>query len=217
MSQQEVKISYADPTAFGVIGLAVICFVASSAKLGWTNAASTALLVPWAALLGGIVQIVASGIDFKKGNLFGGTALGTYGFFWVAMAFTWATMNGTFGEAAKAAVDPKQLAFVFLAFLFFSLYITVASFETNVPFMFILVLIDVLFLTLALSAFKINPAVMGKIAGWSEFSISIFGFYASAAIFFKNFYGREILPLGKPLGLIKKATPAPVPTQNIRA
>lgn len=218
MSVQEVKVAYngADPTAFGVMGLSLVCFVASSAKLGFTNPKATALLVVWAALLGGIVQIMAAMIDFKKNNVFGGTVLGLYGFFWVGMAFSWGSMNGMLGEGMKAAVDPKMLGVVFVGYLIFSLFITIASFETNVPFMFILVLIDVLFFTLACTSFGWGPvATFAKMAAWSELLISLFGFYSVGAIFFKNFYGREVLPLGKPMGLIKKAAPAaPVAARN---
>ena len=35
------------------------------------------------------------------------------------------------------------------------------------------------------------------------------GFYAAGAIFLNNFFGRTMLPLGKPLGLIAKG---PLPT-----
>ncbi|HZK54971.1 MAG TPA: acetate uptake transporter [Desulfosporosinus sp.] len=211
MSIQEVKVAYsgADPTAFGVMGLSMVCLVASSAKLGFTDAKSTALVVVWAALLGGIVQIMAAMIDFKKNNVFGGTVLGLYGFFWVGMAFSWGTINGMLGEGMKAAVDPKMLGVVFVGYLIFSLFITVAAFEVNFPFIIMLLLIDVLFFSLAGISLKMGPvALFAKLSGWSEFLISIVGFYATGAIFFKNFYGREILPLGKPWGLIKKAVPA---------
>ncbi|MDR3601708.1 MAG: acetate uptake transporter [Desulfosporosinus sp.] len=217
MNTQEVKITYsgADPTAFGVLGLAMICFVASSAKLGFTNPKATALIVVWAALLGGIVQIMAANIDFKKGNVFGGTVLGAYGFFWVGMAFSIATMNGMFGPGMQAAVDPKMLGVVYVGYLIFSLFITVAAFEVNLPFILMLVLIDVLFFSLAAVTFKMGPVdVFAQLAGWSEFTISLVGFYASGAIFFKNFYGREILPLGKPWNIIKKADP--IQTQKLK-
>ncbi|MDR3587658.1 MAG: acetate uptake transporter [Desulfosporosinus sp.] len=211
MDTQEVKIAYsgADPTAFGVLGLAMVCFVASSAKLGFTNPKATALIVVWAALLGGIVQIMAANIDFKKGNVFGGTVLGAYGFFWVGMAFSLAIMNGMFGPGMQAAVDPTMLGIVYIGYLIFSLFITVASLEVNVPFSIMLLLIDVLFFSLAAVSFKMGPVVMfAQLAGWSEFIISLVGFYASGAIFYKNFYGREVLPLGKPWNLIKKVAPA---------
>lgn len=208
MSTQEVKIAYtgADPTAFGVLGLSLVCFVSASAKFGFTNPKATALVVVWAALLGGLVQIMAANIDFKKGNVFGGTVLGAYGFFWVGMAFSLAIMNGMFGPGMQAAVDPKMLGVVYVGYLLFSLFITVAAFEVNFPFIVMLLLIDVLFFSLAAVTFKMGPVEMlAQLAGWTELLISLVGFYASGAIFFKNFYGREILPLGKPWNIIAKA------------
>lgn len=219
MSMQEVKVNYsgADPTAFGVLGLAIICLIASTSKLGFTDHSATGLLVVWAGFLGGIVQIMAAKIDFTKGNVLGGTALGAYGFFWVGMAFTWLTMNGTFGPGMKAAVDPKMLGFVYLGYLIFSLFTTLASLEVNVPFMMLFLFIDVLFFSLTAVAFSLGPvAIFTQLAGWSELIVSILGFYYSAAIFYKNFYGREILPLGKPLNFIKKYPPV-VPDQRQRA
>ncbi|ODA42348.1 GPR1/FUN34/YaaH family transporter [Desulfosporosinus sp. BG] len=221
MSIQEVKVNYsgADPTAFGVLGLAMICLIASTSKLGFTDHSATGLLVVWACLLGGIVQIMAAKIDFQKGNVLGGTALGAYGFFWVGMAFSWLTMNGAFGPGMKAAVDPKMLGFVFLGYLIFSLFTTVAALEVNVPFVVLFLFIDVLFFSLSAVTFNVGPAPMfTQLAGWSELIVSIIGFYYSAAIFYKNFYGREILPLGRPLNVIKKSVPAPaVPDQRQRA
>ena len=220
MSIQEVKVSYsgADPTAFGVLGLAMVCLIASSAKLGFTDHNATGLLIIWACLLGGIVQIMAAKIDFKKGNVLGGTALGAYGFFWVGMAFSWATMNGAFGPGMQAAVDPKMLGFVFLGYLIFSLCTTVASLEVNVPFVALFLFIDVLFFSLTAVTFNLGPvSVFAQLAGWSELVVSLIGFYYSAAIFYKNFYGRELLPLGKPLNFIKKASPAPDQRQRLRA
>jgi hypothetical protein len=152
---------------------------------------------------------MAANIDFKKGNIFCGTVLGAFGFFWVGMAFSMGVMNGMFGPGMQAAVDPKMLGVVYVGYLFFSLFITVAAFEVNLPFIIMMVLIDVLLFSLAAVAFKIGSAVMfTQLAGWSELIVSLVGFYASGAIFFKNFYGREVLPLGKPWNIIKKAAPA---------
>ncbi|HEX3032999.1 MAG TPA: hypothetical protein VHS59_12330, partial [Bacillota bacterium] len=59
--------------------------------------------------------------------------------------------------------------------------------------------------SLTLQCWGIGPkALLGQIAGWSEFLIGITGFYFVGANFMKNFYGRDILPVGKPLGLIKR-------------
>ncbi len=201
MDQNERKIYTADPSALGLFGLAMITFVASSQKLGWTD--GTSLLVPWAIFLGAMAQIYACVNDAKKGNVFGATAFGAYAFFWLAVAMTWMTNNGVFGEAMAANADMKQLGFAFLGYLIFSLYMTLASLETNKVLMIIFILIDLLFLGLSLSTIW-GIEAGHELAAWSELLIALFGFYGSAANVLNHTFGRTFLPVGKPLGIFKK-------------
>lgn len=199
----EVRIVHADPTALGVFGLAMVTFVASSQKMGWT--AGTTYLIPWAFFLGSLAQIWASTIDFKKNNYFGAIVLGAYGLFWSAVALHWSIAQGWIGAIDPAKADPKQLGYACLGYFFFSLFIMVAAFEANKVFGVILLLINILLPSLALSLLGINPGLFSVLAAWSELLISLLGFYAAGAIFLNNFFGRPILPLGKPLGLIRRA------------
>ena len=56
----------------------------------------------------------------------------------------------------------------------------------------------------ALSILGVSPSLFGGLAAWSELSIALLGFYAAGAIFINSYFGRTLLPLGKPLGLIRK-------------
>lgn len=199
--QTETKIVMADPTALGVFGLSMVTFVAASQKMGWTT--GTEFLLPWAIFLGAIAQIWASLIDFKKNNYFGAIVLGAYGLFWIAVGAHWAISLGWFGELSINA-DPRQVAFGFLGYFIFSLFITVAALEVNKIFAAILILIDFLLLSLTLATLGINVELFSKIAAYSEFAISLLGLYGCGAIFLNNFFGRTILSVGKPLGLIKR-------------
>lgn len=208
MTKQEViitesKVKMADPTALGVFGLAMVTFVAASQKLGWTTGVE--YVIPWAFFLGAIAQIWASLIDFKNNNYFGATALGIYGLFWMGVAAHWAISLGWVGELSAKA-DPRQLAFAFFGYLIFSLFITVAALEVHTVMGSILVLIDILFISLGLSTLGINHELFAQIAAYTEFSISLLGFYLCGATFLNNFFGRTVLSLGKPLGLIAKGS-----------
>jgi hypothetical protein len=44
------------------------------------------------------------------------------------------------------------------------------------------------------------------LAAWAEFAISMLGFYGAGAIFLNNFFGRTLLPLGAPMGWIRKGS-----------
>lgn len=197
----ETKIMMSDPTALGVFGLAIVTFVAASSKLGWTHGST--YLIPWALFLGAIAQIWASSVDFKKNNYFGAIVLGAYGLFWAGVAMHWAIGLGWFGEIAATA-DPKQFAFACIGYFFFSLFVMFAAFEANKVFAAILFLINILLPSLALSLLGVNPPLFNQLAGWSELIISLLSFYCAGAVFLNSYFGRVILPLGKPLGLIRK-------------
>lgn len=192
-----------DPTALGVFGLAIVTFVAASQKMGWTN--GTAFLIPWALFLGSIAQIWASTIDFKKNNYFGAIVLGAYGLFWIAVAMHWAISLGWFG-AIPANSDPRQLAFACLGYTLFSLFIMIAAFEANKVFAAILVLINILLPSLALGLLGIHESLFKSLAAWSELAISLLSFYAAGAVFLNSYFGRTLLPLGKPFGFIRKGS-----------
>ena len=190
----EIKVTAADPSGLGIFGLAMVTLVASTQKLGLT--AGLSFVVPWALVLGGTAQLIACGIDFRLKNLFGATAFGAYGLFWIAVAFSWMIKMGVFGVELASAVDGKQIGVAFIGYLIFSIYLTVAAMNTNKALFAIVFLINILFITLALDSFGFG-AVWQKVAGVVELAISLLGFYASAASVLNNQYGRVILPVGK--------------------
>jgi uncharacterized protein len=204
----ETKIIMSDPTALGVFGLAMVTFVAASSKLGWTS--GVAYVIPWALFLGSVAQIWASTIDFKKNNYFGAIVLGAYGLFWIAVAMHWALTLGWFGTLGDKA-DPRQLGVACIGYFIFSLFIMVAAFEANKVFAAILVMINVLLPSLALSIFGINAHFFGLLAAYSELAIALLGFYCAGAVFLNSYFGRTILPLGKPFGFIRKG-----PAQSVK-
>lgn len=191
-----------DPTALGLFGLAMVTLVASTQKLGITS--GTSLVIPWAIFLGALAQLFAGKLDYEKGNLFGGTAFCGYGFFWLAVSMTWMTNAGVFGEGLKNAVDMKQLGFAFIGYLIFTLYMTIAAFETNKVLLIIFILIDLLFLGLGLSTLGVLEHEMHTLAAYAELGIAIFSFYGSAANILNHHFGRQFLPVGKPCGIFKK-------------
>jgi len=194
MESKQIKIEVADPTTLGLFGLAIVTLVASSQKLGFTD--GLGLVLPWALFLGGFAQLIACVFDFKHNNLFGSTAFGAYGLFWIGMGMSWFLM-GRFGEAPITPVDVKQMGFVFVGYLILSAVFTVSAIKMSKAMFFLLLLIVVLFLGLALEAFGCGN-IWKYIAGGAELSISLLTFYVLAAKYLNSFFGREILCVGKP-------------------
>lgn len=196
-----VKIEVADPSALGLLGLAIVTLVASASKFGIIS--SVSLVIPWAVFLGAFVQLIACLNDIKHGNVFGTTAFGGYAFFWFGMAMSWMIQLGVFGASMRAAADPKTFGFAFIGYLIFTLYMTIGAVETNKTLLVIFILIDFLFIGLALSSFGIAYHFTHFLAALAELLIALVSFYASAANVLNKTFGREFLPLGKPLGIFK--------------
>lgn len=186
----------ANPTPLGLVGLALVTLVASSQKLGITE--GTAYIIPWAIFLGAAAQFVAGVFDFKHNNTFGGTAFCAYGFFWFGVGTTW-WMQATGIIAKGAGFDPHQLGFAFLGYLIFTIYMTIGAMGTNKNLFIIFFLIVLLFLGLTMNNLTGGEA-WHELAAYSEFLVSVFSFYGSAAAVLNTHYGYTVLPIGAPFG-----------------
>lgn len=194
--KQKVQIEVADPSALGLFGLAMVTLVASSQKMGLTD--GIGFVLPWAIILGGIAQVMACVYDFKHNNLFGATAFGGYGLFWIAVGTSWMIKAGTFGQGLASQVDPRQFGVAMIGYLLFSVILLGATLKISKAMFAIIALIIVLFLSLFMDSFGMGH-VWHTVAAYTEFIISMLGFYMCGGAFLNKFYGKEILPLGKPL------------------
>ena len=195
METNQIKITVADPTTLGLFGLAIVTLVASSQKLGITD--GLAFVLPWALFLGGVAQLIACVFDFKHNNLFGSTAFGAYGLFWIGMGVSWLIRLGCFGETLAATTDTKQLGFIFIGYLILTVLFTISALKMSKGMFFLLLLIVVLFLGLALEAFGCGK-IWHTIAAYSELAISLLAFYMLSAKYLNSMFGKEILRTGKP-------------------
>ena len=195
METKQIKIEVADPTTLGLFGLALVTLVASSQKLGITT--GLGFVLPWALFLGGFAQLIASVFDFKHNNLFGATAFGAYGLFWIGMGMSWLIRMGCFGGTLEAAADVKQLGVVFIGYLILTTVFAISALKMSKAMFILLLLIVCLFLGLALEAFGCG-CLWKYIAAYSELAISLLTFYVLAAKYLNASFGREVLRTGKP-------------------
>lgn len=197
--------NHVDPTALGLFGLAMVTLVASSQKLGITS--GTAYILPWAIFLGAIAQLIAGILDYKKKNVFGGTAFCSYGLFWLGMALSWLINLGALGSALQENFDPNQIGFAFVGYLIMTLFLTVGATTTNKVLFLIFFCIDILFLGLFVSTFVSEGAIhtgFHYLAAVAELAIALLSFYGSGANVLNNHFGRAVLPIGAPFGPFAK-------------
>ena len=196
---------YPDPTALGLFGLAMVTLVSSSQKFGLTEGFS--YVIPWAVFLGALAQLVAGIMDFKRLNVFGGTASCAYGFFWLATATSWMISMGVFGLILREAVDPHQMGLAIVGYLIITLFFTIGAANTNKVLFGIFIAIDLLFVGLTVATFgPEGPLRAGfyKMAAWSELAIALLSFYGGGANILNTHLGRDVLPIGKGFGPFAK-------------
>lgn len=175
-----------NPSALGLFGLAMVTLVASAQKFGLID--GTMPVVAWAIFLGAGAQLLAGIYDAKNGVVFGATAFFGYALFWFAIAFDWISTN-------SIGFEP-QLGMAFVGYFIFTLFMTIGSLKTNKVLFVIFVLIDFLFLGLAVSAFT-GSHFFHNVAAVSEFLISIVAFYGFGANIINHQFDKEVLKLGK--------------------
>ncbi|MDD3852147.1 MAG: acetate uptake transporter [Syntrophomonadaceae bacterium] len=214
-NSNEIKVTghvqelVANPSPLGLLGLAIVTLVASSAKLGITE--GTAYIIPWALFLGASAQFLAGFLDYKHNNTFGATAFCGYGFFWFAMAFSWMISTGLWGNGV--AFDARQMGFAFLGYFIFTVYMTIGAMGANKVLFIIFFLIDLLFLGLFMSTIgwvssESTAHAFHMLAAYAEFGIAMASFYGSAATVLNSHYGITVLPVGAPFGPWTKAAQA---------
>ncbi|MDR1678298.1 MAG: acetate uptake transporter [Prevotellaceae bacterium] len=195
MDSKRIKIEVADPTPLGLFGLAIVTLVASSQKLGITD--GLAFVLPWALLLGGIAQFVASMFDFKHNNIFGATAFAAYGLFWLGMGMSWLVKLGCFGDVLASSVDARQLGFVFFGYFILSVVLTISTLKMSKAMFLLMSLICLLFLSLGLDAFDCGHG-WHSVAAYAEMAISLTTFYTMAAKYLSLYFDKQLLCVGKP-------------------
>jgi succinate-acetate transporter protein len=200
-SYGQVKITTADPTALGLFSLAIVALVESTDELGLTHGLT--FLVPWVFFLGGIAQLFAARLDARNNSIFGATVWGLYGVFWISHAVIMMMQSGLFGPNL-AIGDVRQLGMVYLGYLIFSIFVTIAAMETNKVLFFIILLLDIEFLGLFLSSFDIMYSLTFNMGAIAELLVSLLSFYGAGAVLLNTCFQKVLLPLGKPFGIFVK-------------
>jgi uncharacterized protein len=200
-NQKQIKITTADPTALGLFSLAIVALVESTDELGLTHGLT--FIVPWVFFLGGIAQLFAARLDARNNSIFGTTVWGLYGVFWISHAVIMMMQSGLFGSNL-AIGDVRQLGMVYLGYLIFSIFVTIAAMETNKVLFFIILLLDIEFLGLFLSSFDIMYSLTFNMGAIAELLVSLFSFYGAGAVLLNTCFQKVLLPLGKPFGIFVK-------------
>jgi succinate-acetate transporter protein len=141
---------------------------------------------------GGLAQVVAGIMEWKKGNTFAATAFTSYGMFWLSLVALVVLPKAGLGVAGPSGMAmPAYLAMwgLFTAVLF------IGTLRLNRALQVVFASLTILFALLAIGDAQGSTAI-GRIAGWEGLFCGASAVYAGLAQVLNEVYGRTVWPLG---------------------
>ncbi|HEY3278391.1 MAG TPA: acetate uptake transporter [Syntrophorhabdaceae bacterium] len=177
----------ANPAPLGLAGFGMTTMLLNIHNAGFFPIGT--MILAMGIFYGGLAQIIAGILEYKKGNTFGTTAFTSYGLFWLTLVFiiVFKGLPGT-SEAFMG-----WYLFVWGLFTFFMWF---GTFGKNRVIQFVFLSLTVLFWLLAIRDWTGN-ATVGVIAGWEGIICGFSAFYLAMAEVLNETHGRTVLPIGE--------------------
>lgn len=192
MAEEESKVKVLDTTGNpGPLGL--MGFGMTTVLLNLHNSGVFALgsiILSMGIFYGGLAQIFAGIMEWKKGNTFGTTAFTSYGLFWLSLVgFIMLPMLGL-GNAPELGSDVAYLTLwgIFTTFMFFG------TLKANRAIQFVFASLALLFFMLAIGDYLASEEVI-KVAGIEGIICGSSAIYTAMAEVLNEANGKTVLPL----------------------
>ncbi|WP_319761964.1 acetate uptake transporter [Maridesulfovibrio sp.] len=180
----------ANPAPLGLMGFGMTTILLNIHNAGFFPLGSMVLAM--GIFYGGIAQVIAGVMEFKKGNTFGTTAFTSYGLFWL-------TLVALIVMPKMGLADPTPHEFMgcyLLLWGIFTLFMFLGTLKSNKVLQFIFFSLTVLFFLLAIGDFSGNHSI-STIAGWEGIVCGASAFYLAMAEVINEQFGRTVLPIGE--------------------
>jgi uncharacterized protein len=191
----------ANPAPLGLMGFGLTTVLLNIHNAGIYDL--NAMILAMGIFYGGVAQIIAGVMEWRKNNTFGTLAFTSYGLFWLTLAGIWLLPSIFPDTAAAAAPTEAALAWYFVFWGLFTAYMFVGTLKLNRALQVVFGLLTILFFLLAIRDFG-GGAVWGKIAGYEGIITGLAAIYAACAQILNETYKRVLLPLGPVSHLSKR-------------
>jgi uncharacterized protein len=183
-----VHDSTANPAPLGLMGFGLTTLLLNIHNAGYIELSSMVLAM--GIFYGGLAQVIAGLIDFRKGNEFGATAFTSYGLFWLSLVALIVFPDWGLGDEPSG----RALGWYLFSWGVFTTIMFVGSLRTTRALQLVFATLAVLFFLLALADWTGNDTIR-EIAGWEGIVTALLAIYTATAQIWNDVYGRVILPL----------------------
>ena len=190
MAQAEptkTDVPLANPAPLGLMGFGITTVLLNLSNAGYFGVDS--IILAMGLFYGGIAQIIAGAMEFRKGNTFGMTAFLSYGLFWESFAFL--LMLPHIGLGAFEPSSASLQAYLVMWGVF-TLLMFVGTLRLNGALMIVFGTLFILFFLLAAG---VTNSSITTYAGYEGILCGLSAMYAAIAQLLNEVYGKVVLPL----------------------
>jgi len=179
-----------NPAPLGLIGFGMTTVLLNIHNAGIYPLDS--MIMGMGIFVGGMAQVFAGIMEWKKGNTFGTTAFSAYGLFWLSLVAIWCLPKLIAGVNAP---NLTAMGFYLMLWGIFTGLMFVGTLKLNRALQVVFLSLTILFFLLAIRDFAENETV-GIIAGIEGIFCGCSAVYASLAQVLNEVYGKVVLPIG---------------------
>lgn len=181
----------ANPAPIGLMGFGMTTVLLNINNAGFFSLGS--MILAMGIFYGGLAQIIAGILEYRKGNTFGLTAFTSYGLFW--LSFVGLVVIPSLIPSISAPGDVAMGWYLFMWGLFTGLMF-ISTLKKPKALQFVFGSLTILFWLLALGHFLQNPTIT-IIAGYEGIICGFSAIYLAMAEVINETYGKIKLPVGR--------------------
>ncbi len=179
-----------NPAPLGLMGFGMTTVLLNLHNAGFI--ALDTMILSMGIFYGGLAQVIAGIMEWKKGNTFASTAFISYGMFWLSLVALIALPHAGLGLAGPSGYSiPAYLA----AWGVFTLVLFIGTLRLNRALQVVFATLTILFFMLAASD-AMGSAAIGKAAGWVGLLCGASAIYTGLAQVLNEVNGKTVWPLG---------------------
>ncbi|NLI14753.1 MAG: acetate uptake transporter [candidate division Zixibacteria bacterium] len=184
-----IKDTTANPAPLGLLGFGMTTVLLNIHNAGFYPLDS--MILGMGLFYGGLAQVIAGIMEWKKNNTFGTTAFTSYGLFWWSLAAILILPKANLG----AIPVPAAMATYLFMWGLFTLAMFFGTLKLNRALQLVFATLTILFILLAIGN-GLGNAELLHLAGYEGIICGLAAIYTGLAQIFNEVYGRVVWPIG---------------------
>jgi succinate-acetate transporter protein len=186
----QIKDTTGNPAPLGLLGFGMTTVLLNFHNAGFYEL--NAMILAMGICYGGIAQVIAGIMEWRKGNTFATTAFISYGLFWLSLVALIVLTKLGWGVATN---DKAMAAYLFMWGLF-TLVMFIGTLRLHVAGQIVFGSLALLFFLLAYGDFVNASPAFKHFTGYEGIFCGFSAIYTGLAQVLNELYGKVILPLG---------------------